>query len=76
MTDEEIKRINVLYHKSKAEGLSPAEAEEQKRLRRKYIDEVKGSVVSNLKNVSILEPDGRITHMSSVIKNTVKQGKP
>ena len=28
MTDEKIKRINELYHKSKQEGLSEAELEE------------------------------------------------
>ena len=37
MTDEKIARINELYHKSKAEGLTPEETEEQKALRREYI---------------------------------------
>ena len=29
ITDKDIERINELYHKSKAEGLTPAEKEEQ-----------------------------------------------
>ena len=37
--DETIKRINELYHKSQAEGLTEEEKEEQKELRQKYIVE-------------------------------------
>ena len=33
MNNVDIDRINTLYHKSKAVGLTPEEAEEQKRLR-------------------------------------------
>ena len=41
MTDEKVKRINELYHKSKAEGLTDAERKEQKILRQEYIDAFK-----------------------------------
>ena len=37
MNEEKIARINELYHKSKNEGLSPEEAEEQQKLRSEYI---------------------------------------
>ena len=38
ITEQKIKRINELAHKSKTpEGLTPDEAEEQKKLRREYI---------------------------------------
>ena len=39
--DEKIKRINELYHKSQAEGLSAEEKDEQARLRKEYINSVK-----------------------------------
>ena len=37
MNQKDIERINELYHKSKSVGLTPAEAAEQKKLRRDYI---------------------------------------
>ena len=36
MNNEDIDRINTLYHKMKAVGLTPEEQEEQKRLRKAY----------------------------------------
>ena len=41
MDNEKIARINELYHKSKGEGLTPEEAEEQQNLRKEYIASVK-----------------------------------
>ena len=37
VTENTIKRINELYHKSKGEGLTKEEAEEQIRLRKEYV---------------------------------------
>ena len=34
ITDADIKRINELYHKSKSEGLTPDEKQEQVKLKR------------------------------------------
>ena len=42
--DDVIKRINELYKKSKEEGLTESEKEEQKVLRRRYIDGYKASL--------------------------------
>lgn len=58
MTPEAIQRINELARKAKAQGLTPEEAQEQKRLRQKYLDSVRKNLVSQLENMSILEPDG------------------
>ena len=58
MTPEAIQRINELARKAKAQGLTPAEAQEQKRLRQEYLDSVRKNLVSQLENMSILEPDG------------------
>ena len=58
--DETIARINELYHKSQDVGLTKEELEEQATLRRKYIDSVKNNLTSQLNNMSIKYPDGRI----------------
>ena len=55
MTDEQIKRINVLYHKSKNEGLTDEEKAEQQTLRRQFIDDFKRNLRGNLDNISIQE---------------------
>ncbi len=64
--DETIKRINELYHKSKAEGLTEEEKEEQARLRRIYIDSVKGNLTGQLNNMSIKYPDGTIKKVKKI----------
>lgn len=58
MDDKKIARINELYHKSKGEGLTEAEKEEQKTLRQEYIDSVKNNLRAQLNNVTIVNPDG------------------
>lgn len=63
MDKEKIARINELYHKSKAEGLTEAEKKEQQILRREYIDSVKQNLASQLNNISIQEADGSITDL-------------
>ena len=56
--DEVIARINVLAKKAKAEGLTPEELAERDQLRRIYIDSVKASLVGQLENTYIVDPDG------------------
>lgn len=58
MTQEKINRINELARKQKAEGLTEAERQEQAILRREYIESFKQSLVSQLENTYIVEPDG------------------
>ncbi|MBD5526792.1 MAG: DUF896 domain-containing protein [Lachnospiraceae bacterium] len=64
--DETIKRINELYHKSQAEGLTEEEKEEQKNLRQKYIDSIKGNLRGQLESLSIQRPDGTIEKVKKV----------
>ena len=67
MTDEKIKRINELYHKSKTEeGLTPAEKEEQAALRQEYLQDIRKSVRGMLNNIDIKEKDGSITHVADI----------
>lgn len=58
MTEEKIKRINELARKQKSEGLTEEEKAEQFKLRREYIDAYKQSLIAQLENTYILEPDG------------------
>ncbi|MCR4715729.1 MAG: DUF896 domain-containing protein [Lachnospiraceae bacterium] len=60
MTDEKIARINELFHKSKAEGLTEEEKAEQQALRQEYINSVKSNLKAQLDNVRIVNPDGTI----------------
>lgn len=63
MDKSRIDRINELYRKSKAEGLSEVEKMEQKILRKEYIDAIKRNLSSQLDNISIQEKDGSITDL-------------
>ena len=56
--DEVIARINVLAAKAKAEGLTDEELVERDKLRRIYIDSVKGNLIGQLENTYIVRPDG------------------
>lgn len=49
--DDVIKRINELYKKSKEQGLTETEKEEQQILRRRYIDGYKESLRAHLENI-------------------------
>ena len=63
MDEKRIARINELYHKSKAEGLTDEELKEQQILRREYIDSFRRNLKSQLDNISIVEADGSITDL-------------
>ena len=70
MTQEKIDRINELARKKKAEGLTEAELEEQAMLRREYIEGFKQSLVSQLENTYIVEPDGTKRKVTAKDENT------
>ncbi len=70
ITEQKIKRINELAHKSKTpEGLTPDEAEEQKKLRREYIDAFKLSLTSQLDNTYYINEQGKKTKLKRNKKN-------
>ena len=70
MDEKKIARINELYKKSKTPaGLTSAEKEEQKNLRQEYIFAMKQnlrSVLNNIDNHHIKEPDGSITRLEDI----------
>lgn len=67
MDEAKIARINELYRKSKAEGLTKEEAKEQQVLRQEYIEAVRRNLRGQLNNISIQNPDGTVTDLG---KNT------
>ena len=69
MDKQKIARINELYHKPKAEGLTAAERKEQQILRREYIDAFKRNLRSQLNQISIQEADGSITDLGQKFGN-------
>ena len=69
--EEKIKRINELYHKSQAEGLTPEEKEEQAKLRAEYIANVRANLRGQLDNISIKEKDGSITNLGEKVGNKI-----
>lgn len=70
MTQEKIDRINFLARKQKSEGLTEEEKTEQNALRREYIDGFKKSLVSQLENTYIVEPDGTKRKVTAKNENT------
>jgi len=53
-----MERINALARKAKSEGLTPEEKQEQAELRREYIEGFRRSLISQLDNTYIMDPDG------------------
>ena len=68
--EETIQRINELYHKSQKEGLSEEEKQEQKQLRRVYIDSVKNNLRGQLENMEIERPDGTIEKVTKKTRDS------
>lgn len=69
MNQEKINRINELYKKSKAEGLTEEEIKEQAFLRKEYIANVRRNLVSQLNNIDIQEADGSVTNLGEKFGN-------
>lgn len=58
MTDEKIKRINLLAKKAKEGSLTEDEKKEQAALRDEYVRAMRASLKSQLDNAYIKNPDG------------------
>lgn len=69
-----IARINELYHKSQAEGLTEDEKNEQAKLRGMYIAAIRNNLKSQLDNVSIVNPDGSVVDLADVAAKKRKRG--
>ncbi|ABX42963.1 DUF896 domain-containing protein [Lachnoclostridium phytofermentans] len=69
MDELKIDRINELYHKSQAEGLTEEEKAEQQKLRQEYIAAIRQNMRGTLNNISLLNPDGSVTDLAKKDKN-------
>lgn len=69
MTQEKIQRINELYRKSQAEGLSEAEKKEQDLLRKEYIANVKKNLRNQLNNINMVNDDGSVENLGEKYGN-------
>ena len=58
MTEKDIERINELAHKAKAEGLTEAEKEEQKKLRDAYRFAFRANLQEQLDHTYIMDEKG------------------
>lgn len=69
MLADKIARINELYHKSKAEGLTEEEKKEQALLRAEYVANVRANLKGQLNNIDMVEPDGSVTNLGEKYGN-------
>ena len=60
VTQETLNRINELYRKSKAEGLTEKEKKEQEKLRKEYVVAFRENLRGTLETIKIQNPDGSI----------------
>lgn len=72
MKQEQIDRINELYRKSKAEGLTEEEKKEQDMLRKQFIADVRKNVRSNLNNIDLVNEDGTVENLGEKYGNNTK----
>ncbi len=59
ISDEMIKEINELAHKSKTIGLTDEEKERQQELRQAYLRAFRSGFKQQLKNIKVVDANGR-----------------
>ncbi|MBE5871596.1 MAG: DUF896 domain-containing protein [Lachnospiraceae bacterium] len=69
MNSEKIARINELYHKSQAEGLTEAEKKEQALLRAEYVANIRASLQGQLNNIDMIQEDGTVVNLGEKYGN-------
>ncbi len=63
MDERLIQRINELAKKSKTEGLTPEEKDEQTKLRAEYILEFRRNLRASIENIEVEYPDGTVVSL-------------
>lgn len=58
LPEELVNRINALARKSKEEGLTEEEKEEQKKLRKEYLKMIRGQVENHLTSIKVVDEEG------------------
>ena len=72
MTQEKIDRINALYRKSQAEGLTEEEKKEQALLRKEFVASVKSNLRSQLNNIDMVNEDGSVENLGKKYGNKTR----
>ena len=72
MNEEKIARINELARKSKAEGLTEAEKNEQTILRQEFIASFRRNIKAQLDNIDVVNPDGSVENLGEKYAETKK----
>lgn len=67
--DDKIKRINELYHKSQAKGLTEEEKEEQQTLRSEYVANIRANLRGQLNTITIENEDGSRVNLGEKFGN-------
>ena len=74
MEQSKIDRINELYRKSKAEGLTEAERRRNRHcLRKEFVADVKKNLTAQLNNIDIQNEDGTIENLGEKYGNKPKK---
>lgn len=63
MNQEKIDRINALAKKSKVEGLTEKEKQEQALLRQEFLAAVRKNLQGQLDQIDVINPDGSIENL-------------
>ncbi len=72
MKQEQIDRINELYRKSKAEGLTEEEKKEQDMLRKQFVADVRKNLTAQLNNIDMVNEDGSVENLGEKYANGKK----
>ena len=67
--EDKIKRINELYHKSQAEGLTEDELKEQQTLRSEYVANIRANLRGQLNSITIQNEDGSKVNLGEKFGN-------
>ena len=73
MDQKKIDRINFLARKSKAEGLTEEEKQEQLELRKEYIESYKRSLMAQLDSITVVEADGEKHKLRKIQKCHIQE---
>jgi len=66
ITKELVDRINFLSKKSKTEGLTAAEKEEQQKLREQYLKAFRANFKAQLSNIDVVDEDGNKVDLKKI----------
>jgi uncharacterized protein YnzC (UPF0291/DUF896 family) len=59
LSKDKIARINELANKAKKDKLTAQELNEQKKLRKEYLETFRGNFKNHLKSIKVVDPEGK-----------------